>query len=367
MNIDIYNEFNDDIKKIWTQFEKEININSFQSFDWLNHWQQIIGQPLISMIPQIVHIYNDERTYAIFPLGINRIYGINILEWIGGVNTDYMGPLVHPEFTSISKFADYWNIILSKINSFDLIHFQKQNEQTIAILNYIGFSKYNHYLYLKAYNSSLEKDWDQYYKSIKKRIRSDSGRQIRRLKKIDKVKFDIAESINDKKYIIRKMIKQKMSRYEKTNVWNMFKIHNYKDFYEKLAYLSPKSFEVHCSSLKVGNEVIATHVGITNKKTFYYLMPANDLNEWEKFSPGRLLLIKLLEWSINNKFSVFDFTIGGEIYKKIWCNQEIDLYYSLIPMTLKGKLYCNLLFWKLNINKSSYLFKIARKIKSYVT
>tara|TARA_B100000579_G_scaffold413491_1_gene406180 strand:- start:1483 stop:2586 length:1104 start_codon:yes stop_codon:yes gene_type:complete len=367
LNIDIYNEFSDILKKIWTEFEEEININSFQSFDWLDNWQKIIGKPLISTEPQIVHIYNHEKTFAIFPLAINKKYGINILEWIGGVNTDYMGPLVHSELKSVAKFEDYWNLILSKIGSFDLIHFQKQNEQTVSILNYLGFSNENHSLYLKAYNTLLAEDWDQHYKTIKKRIRSDSERQIRRLKKIDTINFDIAESISDKKYIIEKMIEQKYNRYEKTKVWNMFKIQHYKDFYEKLAYLDSKRFQVHCSSLKVGNEIIATHVGIYNKRIFYYLMPANNFNEWEKFSPGRLLLIKLLEWSVKNKLSMFDFTVGGETYKKIWCDQEINLYYSLKAITLKGKIYCNFLNMKLQIKKSIFLSGIIRKMKSYVS
>ena len=367
MNIKVYKDFNNDLEKVWTKLEQDLRINPFLSFAWLKAWQNNVGDPLLSVQPQLVHIYDDKNTYAIFPLGIRRKYNIKILEWLGGINSDYMGPLVHSEFTSIKKFEDYWDMILSKINSFDLIHFQKQNDQTISILNYMGFSKDSHSLHLKAYNSSLEKDWDQYYKSIKKRIRSDSERQIRRLKKIGNIKFDIARSINDKKNIIKKMIEQKYGRYEKTKVWNMFKIDHYKDFYEKLAYLYPKNFQVHCSSLKVGNEVIATHVGIYDKKTFYYLMPANNLNEWEKYSPGRLLLIKLLEWSINNKLSIFDFTIGGEAYKKIWCNQEISLYYSLKPMTLKSKVYCNFLFWKSYIKKTTYLSKIARKIKSFVS
>ena len=129
MNIHIYNEFSDVLKKIWTEFEEEININSFQSFDWLHNWQKIIGKPLISIEPQIVHLYSHEKTFAIFPLAINKKYGINILEWIGGVNTDYMGPLVHPEFKSVTRLEDYWDVILSKIDSFDLIHFQDQLNQ----------------------------------------------------------------------------------------------------------------------------------------------------------------------------------------------------------------------------------------------
>ena len=85
------------------------------------------------------------------------------------------------------------------------------------------------------------------------------------------------------------------------------------------------------------------------------------------FSPGRLLLIKLLKWSIINKLSIYDFTIGGEAYKKIWCNKDENLYFSLKSITLKGKIYSTLLFWKFYIKKSTILLRIARKIKSYVT
>ena len=101
--------------------------------------------------------------------------------------------------------------------------------------------------------------------------------------KLRKVKFNIAENIDDKKIVINKMIGQKSKRYEKTNVWNMFTITNYKSFYESLAFLSSKVFKVHCASLSIDNNVIATHLGIYDKNTFYYLMPANNLNDWENF------------------------------------------------------------------------------------
>ena len=40
--------------------------------------------------------------------------------------------------------------------------------------------------------------------------------------------------------------------------------------------------------------------------------------EWKSYSPGRLLLEYLIQWSIEQRLKVFDFTVGDEEYKKEW-------------------------------------------------
>ena len=92
---------------------------------------------------------------------------------------------------------------------------------------------------------------------------------------------------------------------------------------------------IHCAALFVGDITVATHVGIADQDTFYYLMPAHEGGNWEKFSPGRLLLEHLMEWSIQNKLKVFDFTVGDEQYKKDWCDIETELFEKLEAVTTK--------------------------------
>ena len=68
-------------------------------------------------------------------------------------------------------------------------------------------------------------------------------------------------------------------------------------------------------------------------------MPAHEGGEWDKFSPGRLLLEYLIKWSIENRLKIFDFTIGEDQYKKVWCDTETMIYETLEATTTKGKIY----------------------------
>ena len=161
-----------------------------------------------------------------------------------------------------------------------------------------------------------------YFGNIKKKLRSHSRRQNRRLAKNGDVQFIYAGSLGLKSDIIKSMIIQKRRRYQEKGVLDLL-----------------DKFKIHCTSLTVGDISVATHVGFYDDTTFYYLMPANEGIDWMKYSPGRLLLIELLRWSIENKLKFFDFTIGGEAYKKDWTNLETELFDSFKTVSIIVKFY----------------------------
>ena len=68
-------------------------------------------------------------------------------------------------------------------------------------------------------------------------------------------------------------------------------------------------------------------------------MPTYEGGEWVRYSTGRLLLLELIKWSIENGLKYFDFTIGGEAYKKEWCDIEDNLYELINPVSFKGQFY----------------------------
>ena len=102
------------------------------------------------------------------------------------------------------------------------------------------------------------------------------------------------------------------------------------------------------------------------QSTFYYPMPAHEGGDWEKYSPGRLLLEHLLEWLIQNNLLVFDFTVGGEHYKKDWCDTETPLYETLESITFKGKLYVLAQHTKRTIKGLPWLGYQARKLNVWL-
>ena len=55
-------------------------------------------------------------------------------------------------------------------------------------------------------------------------------------------------------------------------------------------------------------------------------MPSIAKTEYLKYSPGRLLLYKLVEWSYQKNIKKFDQSLGEESYKKNWSNLKNGLY-----------------------------------------
>jgi len=127
--------------------------------------------------------------------------------------------------------------------------------------------------------------------------------------------------------ITSKMINQKRRRFNETNVWDMFSIKDFSQFYFDQINMNDNSiYKTHYSGLFVGDHLIATHFGIIVDDTFYFLMPGQESGIYSKYSPGRLLILELLKWSTENSIKTFDFTGGPEPYKEHWTNKEIFIH-----------------------------------------
>jgi len=54
-------------------------------------------------------------------------------------------------------------------------------------------------------------------------------------------------------------------------------------------------------------------------------------------SPGDFLFFENIKQACEDGFSVFDFSVGDEPYKRLWCDIEIRQFDVLVPLTLKGR------------------------------
>ena len=145
MQVDIFKVFNPELEKICRKFEKEAVTFPFLFFSWLSHWQNTIGEPLHSVQPQVVLVKEKGNLMAIFPLGIRESFGVSILEWLGGENSDYMGPLLSEEWAIMEEnILPYWQHVLGKLEQFDVIHLKKQSEHIgTFLIHFVGFVNKN--------------------------------------------------------------------------------------------------------------------------------------------------------------------------------------------------------------------------------
>lgn len=88
---------------------------------------------------------------------------------------------------------------------------------------------------------------------------------------------------------------------------------------------------LHFSELRLDEKAISWHLGFVSRETFYYYMPAYDV-DYRDFSPGKIHLLYCVGDALSRGLSSFDHLRGEENYKNGWATQ-VDRLHSL---TLQG-------------------------------
>ncbi len=362
-NFEYYKSFSKELENQWIKFENKIQITPFQSFIWLSHWQKTIGNNVDFIEPCIFVLKKLDEIIMIIPLGIKKNKGIKIIEWLGGHQTDYMCPLydINNEF-KISDIDYIWKKLIKLLPKYDVIHLTKQPNTIKNKINRF-YKNFSYKFMMPALYTKLPKSWNEYIEiNGRKKIISDSNRQIKRISKHGKLTFLVGDSEIEKNRIFNAMIEQKSRRYKETGSWDMFSNKENINFYKTLNNNLGIHGQIHYSALLVNDKIIATHWGILSKDIYYYLMPSHEAGNWAKYSPGRLLLQYLIEWTINNNLKIFDFTCNDEAYKKKWISDEIQLFETIHIKSIKGYVYFSLIVLKKLIKNIPYIGKIIYRI-----
>lgn len=365
INICPFSSFDNELQIKWQELES--NVSScyvFQRCIWLRHWQNSVGTAN-GVEPCIILIEDGSGSLAILPFGRQRVNGITLLVFLGGDQTDYHMPLYTDKGKAILSQRNVWNMVFKKLPRFDVFHVNKIPDHVIAA-GIFPFEKGDVSVVSHAFAASMPLTWEAYLQNVPKRIKADTNRQIRRLEEKGSLQFRIIDMQDkDAQAVLEAFISQKRHRYQSTGSWDLLASSAVRTFYTTMPAVLGSEVYLQLSALFLGNEIIATHWGAFDEKRFYFLMPT-FFSEYSQFSPGRLLLEKLLEWSIERKIAIFDFTVGGEEYKKIWCNREMVLYEIYLPVTVKGLLYMKILHFKEGLKKYPYIVDNVRLIKNRI-
>jgi CelD/BcsL family acetyltransferase involved in cellulose biosynthesis len=55
-------------------------------------------------------------------------------------------------------------------------------------------------------------------------------------------------------------------------------------------------------------------------------------------SPGDFLFFENIQEACEKGFEVYDFSVGDEPYKRLWCDTEVQHFEVLAPLTPKGRM-----------------------------
>ncbi|RAP31790.1 hypothetical protein DID76_02355 [Candidatus Marinamargulisbacteria bacterium SCGC AG-414-C22] len=158
----------------------------------------------------------------------------------------------------------------------------------------------------------LEK-WETLSKKIRKKIISDSTRQIKRLKEQGKLETRFLQSYKKTEKYLDNFWEFRKKRWGHNKSYSCSS--NTEDFVKSL--INKTSDNILFSGLYLNDTPIALSLSFLKGNTIYYYIPVVNPS-FLKFSPGRLLLIDTIKWAISKKYTTFDFLYGEEPYKFEW-------------------------------------------------
>jgi CelD/BcsL family acetyltransferase involved in cellulose biosynthesis len=327
----------------WLELESRVAGHVFQSHAFVVVWLTTAGKA--AGVRPCVVVYREEgRICGIAPLCLHPRGPLRLITWLGGFQIVDYGDVLFDGATQTSC-DDFMEQSLSAIRGatrHNLYYLPNVRHNALAFPYLSRHFLVNDHDVAPAFR--LEGGFEPFLDSLKrfrKKLKSDTLRQEKRLAQFGNLRFAVVTHDDPLLHeILSTFLEQKQRCYSASGIDGVLFRPGYGDFYRSLPHLDPSA---HISALLLDDRVIATHVGYLYGSTFYYLMPSYS-PEFEKYSPGRVLMFRLVEECFRRGVDCFDLGRGNEPYKYEWTDRETGLTTFVSP-SLTGWLFncaCNI-------------------------
>jgi CelD/BcsL family acetyltransferase involved in cellulose biosynthesis len=336
LRIEVFDSF-EPASAAWSEFQNSGSLYVFQTREWLENWYRHVGRRR-AVQPCLVSVYHDGTPAAFFPFQVNTGGVLRVLRWLGDELIDYGAPILGPG--AGADFAALWTEVVQRLPAVDLIHLTKIPEKVGIKINPMCSLRCRRY-HSSAHFVELAGEWEDFYRChAGNKTRSTDRRKHRRLSDMGELAFVMTDGSDASVFddITGRMIGQKVERYRQIRAPNIMELEGMRDLFGDPTAELRQSGVLHVSALALNGETVTTHWGMKHGDRFYYYMPSFADGPWMRYSPGRLLLLELLQWSFANGVKVFDFTIGDERYKDDWCDREMRLHHYVEARSGKGRI-----------------------------
>lgn len=331
------------IKEQWNNLLSRSQVNTiFQTFEWISAWWKAFGEDYKLFV---LLIKRDDELIGIAPLVSYdySVIGIKLqrIQFIGEPWADYLDFIIPQNHENIiAKVVDF---LLGSSSNWHSIRFRQlpQSSPTWAVLKSMAESK--GLLFLQSSSISpqvkIEDGWEEYQNSMSKKLRKNIQYSIRSMEKRGALDLQQMDSETESTKMLEEFFALHQKRWQAMKVKSAFSQQKNRAFFSEITKNMSGKDWIDFSVLKWNNRTIAMHFGYRYNKTFYYYIPTFDY-DYRKYSPGSILVYKLLEDSFSRKLKLFDFLRGKEPYKELWANtKEVTYAFNLFKRKPLSKSY----------------------------
>ena len=209
-----------------------------------------------------------------------------------------------PTYFNLITHIENKNLRCDKIKQYPGYLIELQSFEDLNHYLQTNFSKSSRYK-LKKYKKRLENCFDIQYKMYCGNISKDTYDQI----------FVHFKALLEKRFSEKQISNNNLDPAE----WN---------FYHDVAYPMILGKKASLFVIYDGDKPIGVTLGYLSQDIFFDAITVFDV-DYSKFHLGSINIMKLLEWCLEHKFKVFDFSKGHFDYKKRWANKSYDFEYHI--------------------------------------
>lgn len=159
-------------------------------------------------------------------------------------------------------------------------------------------------------------------------------RKKRRIAGRGDVRFAEAKGEAEKRRVFEALCAQRAARFAERERFDILGDALYRRFYEEAIFSQDSICRLF--SLSVGDEIVATILGLDHSKRFHVIMSTIGDEKWKSSSPGNIAMDELATLLIEEGCSYFDFTIGDEPYKRSFGATPRQMNFGLCALSWRG-------------------------------
>lgn len=338
-------EFTRDWQRAKARWGDPADATPFQNRQWLEAWYAAFAN--VDNVEPLIAIVSDAATgeqAMLLPLIRRRHKALRIIEPADLDLTDYNAPLLGPAAPRDAKSAramwkDLRNALRRLPGGADLIRLRKMpveldgKPNPLALLDGAGPCALNGNLVTTG------DDFDAWRFTLERTVRKELERSWRVFTRDPKAAFKVITDKDEALRVLATMESQQGERMQHLGLNFVLNDETYAAFYRNLVHDNVANGYAVLSALTVGDEVVATLLGIRQGARYVMVRISNAGEKWSNCSPGRLIIERTMAALHKDGVRQFDFSIGNYAYKRRFGVARIALVDFTAALSWRGQPY----------------------------
>ena len=295
----------------WNRLLDETGGSVFQSYGWVSAWWDTLKRPAEGAL-RIGLLWHGERLVAVLPLTISRRKGLKILEWAAIGTTDYPDILASAD-CSDSDLLRLWTDVKA-LGGYDIVQLHRllpeARARTLLADTALKPDGRDEVSYRVAGT------WDSgvaWFDGQAKKTRQNDRRGRKFLQESGLVQFRLAPADEPLDGLLERFAELKRKwMAERGHQSDLFDGEN--EALARTVHVLQHAGLLRIFTLSCGEAVVAISINFEQNGAMMALLTTYD-PAFERASPGVLLMVDYVQWSIDHGLAMVDFLCGAEPFK----------------------------------------------------